>query len=49
MSCMLLSNNDLNVSHRNQFNSPSHLRLTKPLMNFECQTCGIFEGISHHP
>ena len=48
ISWMLLPKNDLNVSHRNQFNTPSNMKLVTSLMNFECHPCGIFEGISQH-
>ena len=44
----ILSKNDLNLSHRKQFNAPSYVRLATSLMKFECQPCGIFEVLSHH-
>ena len=42
------SNNDLKVSHRNQYNAPSNMKLVTSLIIFECQPCRIFEGISYH-
>ena len=48
MSWMILSKNNLRVSHRKQINDPSDVRLATSLMNFEFQPCGIFEGLSHH-
>ena len=48
MSWMLLSKNELNVSHSKQVNDTSNMRLVTSLMNFECQPCGIVEGLEHH-
>ena len=48
MNWMLWINNDLNVSQRKQVNAPSNIKLMTSLMNFECQSCGIFEGLSCH-
>ena len=48
MIWMLWTNNDLKVSHRKQVNAPSNTELATSLMNFECQPCGIFEGLSYH-
>ena len=31
-----------------QFNAPSNMKLVTSLMNFECQPCGIFEGLLYH-
>ena len=45
---MLWTNNDLKISHRNQVNAPPNMKLVISLMNFECQPCGIFEGLSYH-
>ena len=45
---MIVSKNYLKVSHRKQFNAPSNMKLTTSLMNYECQPCGIFEGLSYH-
>ena len=39
---------DLKVSHRKHINSISNMKLVTSLMNFECQPCGIFEGLSYH-
>ena len=48
LNWMLWNRNDLNIFHRNQVNAPSNMKLVTSLMNFECQTCGIFEGFSYH-
>ena len=45
MSWMLLSKNYLKVYHRKKLHALSYGRLATPLMNFECQTFGIFEGL----
>ena len=29
-------------------NDPPNMKLVISLMNFECQPCGIFEGLSYH-
>ena len=36
------------IYHRNQGNDPSDVSFSKSLMNFVCQPCRTFEGISHH-
>ena len=48
LNCMLWTKNDFKVSHRKQVNDPSNMKLVTSLMNFECQPCGIFEGLSYH-
>ena len=48
LNWMLLNNNDLKVSHRKKFNALSNMKLVTSFMNFECQTCGIFEGFLYH-
>ena len=45
---MLWTKNDFKVSHRKQLKSPSNMKLVTSLVNFECQSCGIFEGLSYH-
>ena len=45
---MLWTKNDLNIFQRKQVNAPSNMKLVTSLMNFECQPCGIFEGLSYH-
>ena len=40
--------NGFKVSHRKQVNAHSNMKLVTSLMNFECQPCGIFEGLSYH-
>ena len=42
------SRNYLKVYHRKQVNATSNMKLNTSLMNFECQPCGIFEGLSYH-
>ena len=48
LNWMLWTKNDLMIFHRKQVNAPSNMKLMTSLMNFECQTCGIFEGFSYH-
>ena len=48
LNWMLWTNNDFKLSHRKQVNAPSNMKLVTSLMNFECQPCGIFEGLSYH-
>ena len=48
LNWMLWAKNDVTVSHRKQVNAPSNMNLMISLMNFECQPCGIFEGLSYH-
>ena len=48
LNCMLWNTNDLNIFHRKQVNSPQNMKFVTSLMNFECQPCGIFEGLSYH-
>ena len=48
LNWMIWTNNVFKVSHRKQFNAPSNIKLVTSLMNFECQPCGIFEGLSYH-
>ena len=48
LNWMPWSNNEFKVSHRNHINDPSNMKLVTSLMNFECQPCGIFEGLSCH-
>ena len=45
---MLWTKNDFKLSHRKKVNDPSHMKLATSLMNFECQPCGMFEGLSYH-
>ena len=44
LNWMLWTKNDFMVSHRKQVNAPSNMKLT----NFNCQPCGVFEGLSYH-
>ena len=45
---MLWTKNDLKIFHRKQVNVSPEMKLVTSLMNFECQPCGIFEGLSCH-
>ena len=45
---MLWTSNDFKVSHRKQVNALQNMNLVISLMNFECQSCGIFKGLSYH-
>ena len=45
---MLCTNNDLKIFHRKQVNDSPNIKLVTSLINFECQSCGIFEGLSYH-
>ena len=48
LNWMLWTKNDPKVSDRKQVNDPSNMKLVTSLINFECQPCGIFEGLSSH-
>ena len=48
LNWMPLTNIDLKVPHMKQVNDSPNMKLVTPFMNFECQTCGIFEGLSYH-
>ena len=48
LNWMLCTKNDLKIFHRKQVNAPPNMKLVTSLMNFECQPCGIFEGLSYH-
>ena len=48
LNLMIWTNNDLKMFHRKQVNASPNMKLVTYLMNFECQTCGIFEGLSYH-
>ena len=48
LNWMIWTKNYLKVSHMKQVNAPSNMELVTALMNFECQPCGIFEGLSYH-
>ena len=45
---MLWTKNDFRFSQRKQVNGPSNIKLVTSLMNFECQSCDIFEDLSYH-
>ena len=48
LNWVLCTKNDLKLSHRKQVNAPSNMKWVTFLMNFECQPCGIFGGLSYH-
>ena len=48
LNWMLWTKNDFKVYHINKVNAPSNMKLVESLMNFECQPCKIFYGLSHH-
>ena len=48
LNWMIWTKNDLKVSHRKQVNATPNMKLVTSFMNFECQPCGIFEGLSYH-
>ena len=48
LNWMIWTKNDLKVSHRKQVNASPNMKLVTSFMNFGCQTCGIFEGLSYH-
>ena len=48
LNWMIWTKNDFKVSHRKQVKATSNMNLVTSLMNFECQPCGTFEGLSYH-
>ena len=48
LNWMLWTKNDLKIFHRKQVNVSPEMKLVTSLMNFECQPCGISEGLSYH-
>ena len=48
LNWMVWTKNDLKTFHRKQVNTSLNMKLVTSLMNFECQPCGIFEGLSYH-
>ena len=48
LNWMIWTKNDLKIFHRKQVNAFPNMKLVTSLMNFECQPCGIFEGLSYH-
>ena len=46
LNCMLWTNDNLKISHRKQFNASSNKKLATYLVDFECQSFGIFEILS---
>ena len=45
LNWILWSKNDLQIFHRKQVNVFPNMKLVTSLINFECQPCGIFEGL----
>ena len=48
LNWILWNKNDLKIFHRKQVNVSPNMNLVISLMNFECQPCRIFEGLSYH-
>ena len=48
LNWMLCTKNNLKVPHSNQVNDSPNMKMVTSFMNFECQPCDIFEGLSHH-
>ena len=48
LNWMLWTKNDLQIFHRKHVNVSPNMKLVISLINFECQPCGIFEGLSYH-
>ena len=48
LNWMIWTKIDLQIFHRKQVNAPSNMKLVTSLMTFECQPCGIFEGLSYY-
>ena len=48
LNWILWTKNDLKIFHRKQVNAFPNMKLVTSLMKFECQTCGMFEGLSYH-
>ena len=48
LNWILCTKNDLKIFHRKEVNVSQNTKLVTSLMNFECQTCGIFEGLSYN-
>ena len=48
LNWMPWTKNDFKISRRKQVNASPNMKLVTSLMNFECQPCGIFEGLSYH-
>ena len=48
LNWMLWTKNDLQIFHRKHVNVSPNMKLVTSLISFECQPCGIFEGLSYH-
>ena len=48
LNWMLWTNKDLKIFQRKHVNACSNMKLVTSFINFEYQSCGIFEGLSNH-
>ena len=48
LNWMLWTRNELQIFHRKHVKVSPNMKLMTSLINFECQPCGIFEGLSYH-
>ena len=48
LNWMLWTKKELKIFHRKQVDVSPNMKLVTSLMNYECQPCGIFEGLSYH-
>ena len=48
LNWMLWTKKDLKIFHKKHVNVSPNMKLVTSLINFECQPCGIFEGLSYH-
>ena len=48
LNWMLCTKKYLQIFHRKHVNVSPNMKLVTYLINFECQPCGIFEGLSYH-
>ena len=48
LNYILCTKNYSKVYHRKQVNASSNMKVVASLMHFECQPCGVFEGLSYH-
>ena len=48
LNWMLFTRNELQIFHRKHVNVSPNMKLVTSVINFECQPCGIFEGLSYH-
>ena len=48
LNWMLWTKNDLKIFHRKKVNVSPNMKLVTSLINFECQSCGIFADLLYH-